>query len=293
MVRLTVSATVPSPIRMSLIIPRSTRSRCRSGSFTPFRALSTSCSVRLGLFLPNIAECPRFDRRRGVRVRVGSGPAGRRRVARKAPAGVSARPAGRSAGGRGSASSRARARAVPAALDQPRPRPGAEPGGASAAAAGDGRAGWPRRRSRASPPARGPAARPRRCASGSSTRTRASGAARIARSRSSSPARARRARSIRTSGQTTPATAAPGRPPNGFRPRGSASRRASAATAWPSRPSRSWITSTRLANGRAPLPARTRLAPEPSRDDASILTAAPVPARADAWHGRIAAPGFA
>ena len=54
-VRLTIKATAPSPILMSLIIPRSTRSRPRSGSFTPFKASSTSRSVSVALVLPNIS----------------------------------------------------------------------------------------------------------------------------------------------------------------------------------------------------------------------------------------------
>src|SRR5271165_6366401 len=53
-VRLTVSATVPSLIRTSLIIPRSTKSRPRSGSLTPLSAWNTSRSVSVGLVLPNI-----------------------------------------------------------------------------------------------------------------------------------------------------------------------------------------------------------------------------------------------
>src|SRR5262249_38219213 len=52
--RFTVSASVPSPILTSLIIPRSTRSRPRSGSLTPLSASSTSRSVSVGLVLPNI-----------------------------------------------------------------------------------------------------------------------------------------------------------------------------------------------------------------------------------------------
>ena len=55
-VRLTISDTVPSPILTSLIMPRSTRSRPRSGSLTPFSASSTSRSVSVALVLPNMSS---------------------------------------------------------------------------------------------------------------------------------------------------------------------------------------------------------------------------------------------
>ena len=57
-VKLTVSATVPSPILISLIIPRSTRSRPRSGSLTPFSASMTARSESGVLDLPNIKVDP-------------------------------------------------------------------------------------------------------------------------------------------------------------------------------------------------------------------------------------------